>query len=800
MSDPVPLRRVGKYEIISPIAIGGMGTVYRARDPLLEREVALKLIRGGGDAESRARFEREAKILANISHRNIVTIFEFGYHEESPFIAMELLQGRDLDHAMRETPSMTLGQRIGFVRQALVGLGRAHKAGVVHRDIKPANLFVTMDGEVKILDFGVARIDGGSMTANKILGSEHYMSPEQWTSAATVDGRSDLFSIGVTLYQLIAGVRPFVGETLWATMDKTLREEADLTPIRTHAPALIPILQKALSKNVAARYQSAADFAAAIESVRIEDATLARPPIVPPPPSPPTESFGEMLAAAAGSGQEHVVRELLALGANVNDRVSHGRTALMEAAKGGHTAIAALLLERGADGNAADDSGNTPLSGAALAGAADLFSVLMSSGADPDAKSVHGVTVLMEAAEGGNTGIIEQLLRDGRVSLDARDSANNTALSFAIIRGLKPTYKPLLTAGADPNLVRLDGNTCLSVATREGWLDVVRDLLDHGADPNLPGVRPPALIAAARSDRCDVKIVQLLLDRGANRAARDLAGKTAAMYASERGKMEKLRALIGSGPPLALTIDIPSPPIDTQPDQREEEEASEEVSTPEGVDADAAASQRSVRRPKPSGRWRSMLLPLIVLFIVLGTGGWVLSNMFDTLIGDPPASSTTTTKNVPYGETTQGAPRDLFSRYNATLDRPESRLPLPPVDMAQQLCIVSALNRAESSDGRLDFWDLRYFLNRCAATSRPPRGPSPIIASVQALLNERAGRFGCPRLEPPLDVDGIRGIRTADVLQGYIQCGASPLRQIERLETLGDYASVGIYLVHERDR
>lgn len=251
-----------------------MGIVYRARDRLLDREVALKLIRNEADTASRTRFEREAKILAKTPHRNIVVIFDFEPHEESPFIAMELLRGRNLRQAMKETPSMTLRERIGVIRQVLAGLECAHGAGIVHRDIKPANLFLTTAGEVKILDFGVARILDGSSTTSNILGSELYMSPEQWESAA-VDERSDLFSVGVTLYELIAGVPPFAGKTRWETMRKTLNERADFTPILTNAPALIPILRKALAKDAADRYQSASDFASAIDSARIEGTSLA---------------------------------------------------------------------------------------------------------------------------------------------------------------------------------------------------------------------------------------------------------------------------------------------------------------------------------------------------------------------------------------------------------------------------------------------------------------------------------------------------------------------------------------------
>jgi serine/threonine protein kinase len=293
MNAPVPLRLIGKYEILGDIRGGGMGVVYRARDTVLDRQVALKLIHGGGNAELRRRFEREAQILARISHhRNIVTIHDFGHLEEPPFIVMELLQGQPLDQAITATPTMTLRERIGVVRQALAGLECAHNADIVHRDIKPSNLFVTTDGEVKILDFGVARIEGGPVITSQIIGTCFYMSPEQLHSPE-VDGRSDLFSLGVTLYELIAGVRPFDGPTQAATITRILNDEADLAPIRMHAPTLIPILRKALAKEARNRYQSAADFASAIDSVRMDELTLVSTKAVPPLPDPAAQFFAE---------------------------------------------------------------------------------------------------------------------------------------------------------------------------------------------------------------------------------------------------------------------------------------------------------------------------------------------------------------------------------------------------------------------------------------------------------------------------------------------------------------------------
>ena len=153
--------RIGKYEIVRPLGKGAMGQVYLAHDTVLDRDVALKVMVAqiADDPELKARFEREAKAVAKMTHRNVVTVFDLGSHEDgSPYIAMELLRGQDLQKAMRQTPPMSLEQKVTVIVQVLAGLAHAHQAGIVHRDIKPANIFIQEDGSVKIMDFGVARV------------------------------------------------------------------------------------------------------------------------------------------------------------------------------------------------------------------------------------------------------------------------------------------------------------------------------------------------------------------------------------------------------------------------------------------------------------------------------------------------------------------------------------------------------------------------------------------------------------------------------------------------------------------
>ena len=258
--------RIGKYEILRPLGKGAMGQVYLAHDTMLDRDVALKVMVAqiADDPELKARFEREARAVAKMTHPNVVMVFDLGNHTDgSPFIAMELLKGQDLQKAVRQTPPLTLERKVAVIVQVLAGLAHAHQAGIVHRDIKPANIFIQEDGSVKIMDFGVAHVTAASMTGTgNVVGTADYMSPEQ-VQGKKVDGRSDLFSVGCMLFELSAGRRPFHSDNLMAIFYKITHEDAnfDLIPQGADYDALMPILKKALSKNLAERYQTAYEFA-----------------------------------------------------------------------------------------------------------------------------------------------------------------------------------------------------------------------------------------------------------------------------------------------------------------------------------------------------------------------------------------------------------------------------------------------------------------------------------------------------------------------------------------------------------
>ncbi len=258
--------RIGKYEIVRPLGKGAMGQVYVAHDTILDRDVALKVMVESiaDDPELKQRFAREARAVAKMTHPNVVTVFDlFDHTDGSPVIAMELLKGMDLQKAVRQHPPMAADRKVAVIVQVLAGLAHAHHAGIVHRDVKPANIFIQTDGSVKIMDFGVARLTTASMTGTgNIVGTADYMSPEQ-VKGIKVDGRSDVFSVGCMLYELVAGRRPFHSDNLMAIFYKITHEEAnfDLIPAGAEYDALLPVLKKSLAKELPDRYQTAYDFA-----------------------------------------------------------------------------------------------------------------------------------------------------------------------------------------------------------------------------------------------------------------------------------------------------------------------------------------------------------------------------------------------------------------------------------------------------------------------------------------------------------------------------------------------------------
>jgi tetratricopeptide (TPR) repeat protein/predicted Ser/Thr protein kinase len=260
---------ISHYKIIEKLGEGGMGEVYLAQDTELERKVALKFLpqRVASDPDALARFKREAQAAASLNHPNIITVHQIGRHEDRSFIAMAYIDGELLSDEIEK--GIPLERALDIAVQVCDGLDKAHRAGIVHRDIKPQNLLIDPDGRVKILDFGLATSGGtgAQSTGDSTAGTVYYMSPEQ-VRGAEADARSDVFSLGAVLYEILAGKRPFEGAHSEAVRYSIMNEEA--TPLSRHNPRVTPelerIVSKALAKEPADRYPSAALLAADLKS------------------------------------------------------------------------------------------------------------------------------------------------------------------------------------------------------------------------------------------------------------------------------------------------------------------------------------------------------------------------------------------------------------------------------------------------------------------------------------------------------------------------------------------------------
>jgi serine/threonine-protein kinase len=263
--------KLGKYVIKSELGRGAMGVVYRAEDPRLGRPVALKTMSPSvaGDPELLQRFYREAQSAGKLSHPNIVTIYDIDEADGIPFIAMEFLEGESLKQIIATRKDLTIVKKVDVMVQTCRGLHYAHQHGIVHRDVKPANIVVVKDGTVRIVDFGIARIAGGSMTRTGIvLGTPMYMSPEQVLGHA-VDARSDIFSAGVILYELLTFQNPFVADDMPTILFKIVDQPAPAlaSVLPNCPPQLDNIVMRALAKNREERYQAAEDLAFDLQQV-----------------------------------------------------------------------------------------------------------------------------------------------------------------------------------------------------------------------------------------------------------------------------------------------------------------------------------------------------------------------------------------------------------------------------------------------------------------------------------------------------------------------------------------------------
>src|SRR5450755_2268047 len=282
--------RLDSYEILGPLGAGGMGEVYRARDSVLKREVAIKVLPSfvSRDPDRLSRFEQEAQAAAALDHPNILAVHQFGAFDGAPYLVSELLVGESLRHALQRGP-LPVRKAIDYGIQIAHGLAAAHDHGIVHRDLKPENLFVTKDGRVKILDFGLAKLihpqtdsDGNAPTLahstnpGMVMGTVGYMSPEQ-VRGQSVDHRTDVFAFGTILYEMLSGTRAFQRSTSAETMTAILNDDP---PAISQTGANIPpaaqrLVNRCLEKNPEQRFHSASDLAFALDALSDSGASPA---------------------------------------------------------------------------------------------------------------------------------------------------------------------------------------------------------------------------------------------------------------------------------------------------------------------------------------------------------------------------------------------------------------------------------------------------------------------------------------------------------------------------------------------
>jgi serine/threonine protein kinase len=291
MHGMIPVKTIGRYEVLEELGHGAMGSVFKANDPAMGRTVALKTIlaaalAGDKGEEYRARFYREAHAAGKLAHPGIVPVFDVGEQDGTPFLVMEFVEGRTLSAAAWGGERFTLDRTCEVGQQIAEALGYAHRKGVIHRDIKPANILMTSpeaygSERARITDFGVAKLTAGDMTSTgQLLGTPAFMPPEQYTGAQ-VDGRADLFSLGVILYSLATGERPFTGDTMTAVSYKVVHTEP--VPPRRLNPSipsrLEEVILKCLAKDPAERFQTGDELAqelAALRGVPVTDSAMRR--------------------------------------------------------------------------------------------------------------------------------------------------------------------------------------------------------------------------------------------------------------------------------------------------------------------------------------------------------------------------------------------------------------------------------------------------------------------------------------------------------------------------------------------
>jgi tRNA A-37 threonylcarbamoyl transferase component Bud32 len=486
---------IGRYRILKSLGAGGMGTVYKAHDPQLDRVVALKMPRFDAPAGERARrlqrFEREARAAAQVWHPHVCPIYDVGQHEGQPYVVMAYVEGQTLATRLAGSRFEDLRQAADLALQLLDALGAVHARGIVHRDLKPSNILFDSAGRAILTDFGLARPEQGAeqLTSDGVVvGTPAYMAPEQAEGHVDEIGPwTDLYSLGVVLYEMVTGRLPFEGPPLTVLAKIIHDEPPPLSHLRTDVdPALEQVLLKALAKAPKDRYQQAHDFADALKGSSLTTAASValpggNPATMTASLPTPMETRGRpegrvarrfvagcllvlgvltgvggtvvyILVKSAGGPDTAVSKipttQLMMTGAGkatTEPRLSNDESALLEAADKGQVATVRELLAPGrVSVNVKNSLGETPLMRAAAKGHISVVRELVSNQGHSaviefNEKDSKGETALMKAAENGRTDVVEMLvnMKGRHVELNERDNHGQTALAKARAKGHK---------------------------------------------------------------------------------------------------------------------------------------------------------------------------------------------------------------------------------------------------------------------------------------------------------------------------------------------------------------------------
>jgi serine/threonine protein kinase len=530
-------KNFGRYEVLDLISQGGMGTLFRARDPRIGRYVAVKVLKRSFDTEElRDRFSREARAAGCLSHPNIVTIYDVGEQDGLPFIAMEYVRGETFIELVGLRPPLPVERKLQLMEEVCAGLNHAHEAGIVHRDIKPANLILSSEGTVKILDFGIAKLNSANMTIpGAIMGTLNYMSPEQ-AKGTRVDTRTDIFAVGVVMYELLSHQPAFTGTYPTEALHKILHGSP--TPITEHCPGIDPrlveLIDRTLEKDPDKRFQTIAAVGKAISNIRLDSARVTRSsPRTTPRPAQRTndpatrraEHIEDLLAAAERAfdsadydGAIDACKQVLLLDA------SNAR-ALSELDR-----VQAAIDERQAEVRAAVDRGRAALaSGNLMAALREVKQALVLDPNDGDALALSAQT--------------EQTSKDRQEEARVRTAVGAARRQFAAGEH-RAALAALETLPASHPLVRpaIDElRTALNQIEEQQRIET--ELQEHRRHIAALAAQAGAAIAASRPDEASRIVAQIRRQDPSAPEIADLTERMKQAEATARARAEVERAL-----------------------------------------------------------------------------------------------------------------------------------------------------------------------------------------------------------------------------------------------------------------